>query len=39
MDRYIVLSRIGEGAHGVVLKGKHKDVFYHFGYDCLRQVN
>ncbi|VDO13215.1 unnamed protein product [Rodentolepis nana] len=25
MDKYVILSRIGEGAHGVVLKGRHKD--------------
>ncbi|KAM3180791.1 hypothetical protein ACTXT7_015633 [Hymenolepis weldensis] len=25
MDKYTILSRIGEGAHGVVLKGQHKD--------------
>lgn len=26
MDKYTIISRIGEGAHGVVLKGRHKDV-------------
>ncbi|VDD82103.1 unnamed protein product [Mesocestoides corti] len=25
MDGYAILSRIGEGAHGVVLKGRHKE--------------
>ena len=24
MDDYIVLGRIGEGAHGIVMKGRHK---------------
>jgi cell cycle related kinase len=24
MDEYVVLGRVGEGAHGVVMKGRHK---------------
>ena len=24
MEDYIVLGRVGEGAHGVVMKGRHK---------------
>ncbi|VDM35655.1 unnamed protein product [Hydatigera taeniaeformis] len=36
MDRYRVLSLIGEGAHGVVLKGRHKEVFVIFEIFCSR---
>lgn len=27
MDQHTILGRIGEGAHGIVLKAKHIEVF------------
>ena len=27
MDQYKILGRIGEGAHGIVFKAKHKEVY------------
>ena len=25
MEDYVVLGRVGEGAHGIVMKGRHKE--------------
>ena len=27
MEQYTILGRVGEGAHGIVLKAKHIEVF------------
>lgn len=38
MDQHTILGRIGEGAHGIVLKAKHIEVFIenHFLLICVK---
>lgn len=40
MDQHTILGRIGEGAHGIVLKAKHIEVFIenHFILICVWNI-